>query len=44
MLLVYGKFAMFLYYEDNDDICVHDDVDINDHDITKNEVQKKSKV
>jgi hypothetical protein len=39
MLLVHGKFAMFLCYEVDDDICVDDDVDSNDNDITKNEVQ-----
>ena len=36
MLLVHGKFAIFLYNA-NDDNCVDVDNDSNDDDITKNE-------
>jgi hypothetical protein len=42
MFLVHGKFAIFLYYEDDDDICVDYDDDSNDNDITKNESAKGS--
>jgi hypothetical protein len=42
MFLVHAKFAMFLYYENDDDICVDDDVDSNDNDIAKDESAKES--
>jgi hypothetical protein len=44
MFLVHGRFAIFLYYEDDYDICVVDDDNSNDKDITKNESAKETKI
>jgi hypothetical protein len=42
MFLVHGKLAIFLYYENDGDISVDDDVDSNDNDIAKDESAKES--